>query len=264
MTVDLIHPAALGLTAAAGIGYLCAVRAQWRRLGAKDPGANAGWWWTSFGLQSAGLAASLVDEQARGFAYGALAAWAGVAAILFAGRFVAASSRALLALPLSAVALLVAVAGVASIGAPPPEGAGWISRVHAGFMAAHLAALVAAGAGGALHRIAAARLKAADPRAIRLPTLPVLERLVERGLVWGTALLTGGLAVGGAAIRVSHTFQLLHPTALLGLAELALLVAVLAIHRANRLSRRSLSLAALACLAVALIGTLSQVVVRHG
>ena len=103
-----------------------------------------------------------------------------------------------------------------------------------------------------------------DPRATRLPALPVLERLLERGLVWGTALLIGGLATGGAAMRVSLTFRILHPTALLGLVEVGLLVAVLAMHRTRSLSRRALALTAMACLAIALLGTLSLVVSAHG
>lgn len=262
---DLVHLAAVALTAGAGAAYLWAARKQWMRLG-RDPSSTDGrWWWIAFGLQTAGLAVSLLDPGHRSFAYGALAAWAAVAAILFAGRFLSAPSRLLLALPLGAVVLLIAIAGVASIGAPPDDGAGsWISRVHAGFMAAHLAALVAAGAAGALYLLAAGRLKSGDPQATKLPSLPTLERLTERGLIWGTALLISGLATGGAAIRVSHGFQLLHPTALLGLAEIALLVAVLGVHRTRHLSRRSLSLAAIACLSVAMLGTLSQVVIAHG
>jgi ABC-type uncharacterized transport system permease subunit len=262
---DLIHLAAVGLTAAAGLGYLLAARAQWRRLRDQDAADDSRWWWIAFAAQSIALLVSLLDQGHRSFAYGALAAWAGVAATLFASRFVSAPGRLIFALPLGAVALLVAVAGTASLGAPPEDGAGsWISRVHAGFMAAHLAGLVVAGAAGGLYVVASARLKSADPRATRLPTLPVLERLLERGLVWGTALLIGGLATGGAAIRVSLTFRLLHPTALLGLVEVGLLVVVLAMHRTRNLSRRALALAAIACLAIALLGTISQIVIAHG
>lgn len=264
--MDPLHAAAVSLTAAAGVAYLWAARRQWLRLGDEDPQpADGRWWWIGLALQSAGLLISLCDTGHRSFAYGALAGWAAVAAIMFAGRFLAAPARLLLALPVGAMILLVAIAGFAPLGSPPEDGAGsWISRIHAGFMASHLAAVAAAGAAGALYLVSATRLKAGDPRATRLPSLPVLERLVERGLVWGTALLTGGLATGGAAIRVSQTFQLLHPTALLGLVECLLLAAVLGLHRANRLSRRALALAAIACLAVAVLGTISQVVVAHG
>jgi hypothetical protein len=262
---DPLHLVSAALTAGAGAGYLWAALRQWQRLGREAASTDGRWWWIAFGLQTLGLAVSLIDPGHRSFAYGALAAWAAVAAVLFAGRYLAAPSRLLMALPLGAVVLLVAIAGVASIGAPPELGTGsWISRLHIAFMAAHLAALVAAGAAGALYLLAAGRLKAGDPLATRLPTLPTLDRLTERGLVWGAALLTGGLGVGGAAIRVSHSFQLLHPTALLGLAEIVLLMAVLAVHSANRLTRRALALAALACLAVAVLGTLSQVVIAHG
>lgn len=263
--MDPLHLASVILTAGAGAAYLWAACRQWIRLGGEMPSTDGRWWWIGLGAQTAGLLLSLFDAGHRSFAYGALAGWSAVAAIMFAGRFLAAPARLLLALPLGAMVLLVAIAGVTQVGAPPEDGAGsWISRLHAGFMAAHLAATAAAGAAGVLYLLAAGRLKAGDPRATRLPSLPVLERLVERGLVWGTALLTGGLATGGAAIRVSQTFQLLHPTALLGLAECLLLATVLGLHRANRLSRRALSIAAIACLAVGVIGTLSQVVVAHG
>lgn len=265
-SLDLIHFLAIGLTGLAGLGYLHAAWSQWQRLrDAAMPAGGDGRWWTAFAMQSAALLVCLLDDGHRSFAYGALAAWAGVAAVMFAGRFLNAPTRLLLALPLGAVALLIAVAGTASLGAPPEDGAGtWISRVHAGFMAAHLAAVLVAGAAGSLYLIAAARLKSADPRATRLPALPVLERLLERGMVWGAALLIGGLALGGAAIRVSQTFQLLHPTALLGLVEVCLLVAVLAMHRARYLSRRALAMGALACLVIALVGTISLVVLAHG
>lgn len=262
---DPLHLISATLTAGAGAAYLWAARRQWLRLGREAGRSDGRWWWIAFAMQSIGLLVSLVDSGHRSFAYGALASWAAVAAVLFAGRYLAAPSRLLMALPLGAVVLLVAIAGVASIGAPPEQGTGtWISRLHIAFMATHLAALVAAGAAGALYLLAVGRLKNGDPLATRLPTLPTLDRLTERGLVWGTALLTGGLAIGGAAARVSQSFQLLHPTALLGLAEIALLAAVLAVHGANRLSRRALALAALACLAVAVLGTLSQIVVAHG
>jgi hypothetical protein len=262
---DPLHLVAVALTAGAGAAYLWAARAQWLRLGREPAAGDGRWWWIGLAVQSAGLVVSLLDPGHRSFAYGALAAWAAVAAVLFAGRFLSAPGRLLLALPLGAIALLVAVAGVARLGAPPDDGSGhWIARVHAGFMAAHLAALVAAGAAGGLYLVAARRLKRGDPLATRLPALPAIERLTERGLVWGTALLIGGLATGGAAIRVAQGFQLLHPTALLGLAELVLLAAVLSVHRANRLSRRALAVAATACLAVAVLGLLSQVVIAHG
>jgi len=124
--------------------------------------------------------------------------------------------------------------------------------------------MVVCGAAGSLYLIVSARLKSGDVRATRLPTLPVLERLLERGLIWGTALLLGGLATGGAAIRVSKTFQLVHPTALLGLLEFALLVTVLSLHRTHQLSRRTLALGAITGLAIALFGTISLILTAHG
>jgi hypothetical protein len=270
-TSHLIHITAVALTAAAGLGYLFAARTEWRRqptsaaAPAAKPVNDGRWWWIAFAAQSAALLVSLIDTNHRSFAYGALATWAGVAAVLFAGRFLSASSRLLFALPLGALALLVAVAGTASLGAPPEDGAGsWISRVHLGFMAAHLAAIVAAGTGGGLYVLASARLKSADPRATRLPTLPVLERLIERGLIWGTSLLIGGLATGGAAVRVAESFHLFHPTAILGVMECILLFTVLAMHRTRKLSRRALAIAAACCLAVAVLATLSQVAFAHG
>lgn len=260
---DMVHLAAVGLTAAAGLAYLQAARAQW--AGLSTGGGDGRWWWIAFAAQSAGLVVSLVDDGHRGFAFGALAAWAGVAAVLFASMVLRAPGRLLLSLPLGAVALLVAVAGGASTSGPAEDPSlSWIAWVHGAFMASHLAATAVAGAAGLLYVLAASRLKAADPRATMLPTLAVLERLVERGLIWGTALLTGGLATGGAAARFANAFQLIHPTALLGLAELALLCGVLVSHRSRRLSRRALSIAAVACLGVGLLGTVSQVLLAHG
>lgn len=261
--MDPHHLASVVLTGGAGLGYLAAAVRRWLLLSRGVASGDGAWWW-AFAVQTAGLAIALGDPGHRTFAYGALAAWAAVAAVMFAGRFLAAPVRLLLALPLGAVALLVAIAGSAA-GTPPDDGSGhWIARLHAGFMAAHLAALVAAGGAGVVYLLAAARLKSADPLAMRLPALPVLERLIDRGLVWGAGLLIGGLAVGGAAMRVSDGFRLLHPTALIGIAELALLAAVLAVHRARRLSRRSLAIAAVACLLVGALGLASLVVVAHG
>jgi hypothetical protein len=263
--MDLRNFASVILTAGAGAAYLWAACRQWIRLGSGQPSTDGRWWWIGFALQTAGLAIGLCDPSHRSFAYGALTGWAIVAAILFAGRFLTAPARLLLMLPLGAMILLVAIVGVTEVGAPPEDGSGsWISRVHAGFMAAHLAAVATAGAAGALYLLTSRRLKSGDPRVSRLPSLPVLERLAERGLIWGTALLIGGLATGGAAARVSHAFQLLHPTALLGIAECMLLATVLGLHRINRLSRRALSIAAIACLTVGIIGALSQLVVAHG
>ncbi len=262
---DPLHLIAAALTAGAGVVFLWAACRQWIRLGRDSVATDGRWWWIAFALQTAGLAVSLIDDGHRAFAYGALAGWSAVAAVMFAASFLSAPGRLLLALPLGAVVLMVAIAGVASVGAPPDEEtASWISRLHAFFMASHVAALMAAGAAGGLYLLAVGRLKSGDPRATRLPSLPTLDRLVERGLVWGTALLTGGLATGGAAIRVSQNFQIMHPTALIGLAEMILIVAVVSMHRANRLTRRALAIAALACLSLAVIGTLSQVIAAHG
>ncbi|MBN8526369.1 MAG: hypothetical protein J0M02_13630, partial [Planctomycetes bacterium] len=171
--MDPLHAASVALTAAAGAAYLWAARRQWLRLGEAETQGGGRWWWIGLGLQTAALAISLCDAGHRSFAYGALAGWAAVAAIMFASSFIAAPVRLLLALPLGAIILLVAIAGIAPLGSPPEDGTGsWISRLHAGFMASHLAAVAAAGAAGALYLLAAGRLKAGDPRATRLPSLP--------------------------------------------------------------------------------------------
>lgn len=259
-----LHPASLACTALAGIVYVQAARRQWLAL-ARGP-TDGRWWWLGFALQTLGLLLSLFDAGHRAYAYGAVAAWAAMAGLLYASSFLAAPVRLLLALPLGAIALLTAVAGIASVGAPPDDGsAHWLPLAHGACMAAHLAAMVVAGASGGLYLLVSQRLKAADPLARRLPALPVLERLLERGLVWGTALLLAGVASGGAAMRVAgDDFRLWHPTALLGIVGLLLAAAVLALHRRRRLSRRALALAALACAAVAVLGSLSKVLVSHG
>ena len=263
---DIPHIATVALTAMAGIGYVWAAARQWLRLGDAAIPAQAGsWWWVAFALQTAALTISLFDPDNRTLAYGELAAWSAVAAIMFAGRFVDAPVRLLLALPLGAVVLLIAIAGGTAVGDPPSDGSGsWIIKIHVGFMIIHLSALVAAGAMATLYILAADRLKAADPRATRLPTLPEMERFIERSLIWGTALLIGGLATGGGAIRLSQNFQLVHPTSLLGMSEMIILITVLSMHHARRLSRRALAVGALAGLTISVIGTLSLMRFAHG
>ncbi|MCS6969511.1 MAG: hypothetical protein RMM29_06660 [Planctomycetota bacterium] len=258
---DGLHALAVATTAAAGLLYLQAARRQWLML-ARGP-ADARWWWLGFALQTAGLLVSLLDHGHRSFAYGALAAWAAMAALLYASTFLAAPVRLLLAVPLGALALLTAVAGGLAV-APDERSAHWLPLVHAACMAAQLAAMTVAGASAGLYLLAASLLKAGNPLATRLPALPALERLIERGLVWGTALLIAGIALGGAAMRLSDSFRLLHPTALLGILELLCAAGALAWYRLQRCSRRSLALAAALCAAIAVAGSLSQVLLAHG
>src|SRR5204862_209152 len=81
-----------------------------------------------------------------------------------------------------------------------------------------------------MYLTAVRQLKSPSPRTLRLPSLPLLERLTERSLVVATALLMGGLATGGAAMQLSRSISLAQPSIILALMTMALLVLVLALR----------------------------------
>jgi hypothetical protein len=141
---------------------------------------------------------------------------------------------------------------------------GPITVLHIAFMAAYLGAIFIAGSAAGLYVIAARQLKTASRRAFRLPELPTLERVADRGLVIATALLMGGVATGGAAMELAHGLALTNPTIIIGLVNLALLVAVLAARATHRLYRRGLAYATIACMIVSAVGFLSLQVTVHG
>ncbi|HYE04438.1 MAG TPA: hypothetical protein VEL07_02850 [Planctomycetota bacterium] len=262
-----MHAFAVVMLAAAGLAYCGAAALRWRALRAPGDTKRAHPWLVVAGLllHSAGVALSLLDNAHQPFLFGAVAAWAAVACVVFLGRFLAVPSTWLLVLPIGGVALLVAGAGIA---APPAGGGdgggGWITGLHLAFMAAHLAATLVAGAAGALWLVAVRQLKSATVGAFRLPNLPLLERLSERALVAATALLIGGLATGGAAMRLGGGFSLAHPTVILALATMAVLTVALGLRAVQRLSRRGIAGAAIICMVLGALSLVSLVPGRHG
>lgn len=221
--------------------------------------------WIGLALHTGSLVLSLLDPTRRDFAYAVLAVWAAVAALFFVSRYLASPSRAILVLPVGAMALLVAMAGLAG---PVPDKPAtemiWIVRLHVVFMSAHLAAMLLAGAAGGMWLVAANQLRSPSPRALRLPSLPVVERLAERSLVIATALLLGGLATGGAAMQQTGGVNMGKPSIALALLTMVLLVAALALSATGRLNRRSTAVAAVVTMMVAALGALSQLVIKHG
>ena len=261
-----MHLAAVILVALAGVCYCLAALLRWRLL--RGPEATAGYlWplWVGMVLHTVALFISLNEGHHRDFSYGVLGVWAAVASISFVSRFLHTPSRWLLVLPLGGMSLLIAMAGLMVKPEPPTTGGmPTIVLIHIGFMAAHLAAALIAGASAALYLLAVRQLKAAKIGALRLPNLPQLDQLFERTLVVSTALLLGGLATGGGAMQVSRTFSLMHPAALLSLANMALLVLAFTIRLAQQGGRRAIALSAIASAVITAIATLGLLVDRHG
>ncbi len=268
-----MYHAALAACALAGVLTIAAAVLRWRLLLIGDVRART--WqiclWSGFALLSLGLVLGLHQTGHRDFTYALLAVWAAAAAALFVGGQLAAPSRGLLLLPVGGMALLVAMGGAFRLGAgldPTPlvkvGGMPWIVLVHAAFTALAQAALLLAGAGGGLYLLAERQLKRSAGPGLRLPALPTLERLTERSLIIGAALLTGGLATGGGAMQVAKDFDLGHPTAVLGLTNLGLLVLVFALRAGHRLVRRRLAAAALVSMIISAATVFSLLVSRHG
>jgi hypothetical protein len=165
------------------------------------------------------------------------------------------------------MALLVAMSSLIDASATtsePTEGIAWITQVHIGFMAMHLAVMLVTGAAGGMYLTAARQLKSPTPRALRLPSLPVLERLTERGLVIATALLLGGLATGGAAMQLTRSLNLAQPSIILSLMTMVLLIVALGLRATTHLNRRGIAMAAVVAMLIAALGSFSQLVVTHG
>jgi hypothetical protein len=264
-----MHYLAIVLLAAAGISYCASAIARWRRLATPGEGGGHLWLvWVGLALHTVGLVVSFADRANPDFTYGVLGVWAAVASLFFLQRFLVMPSRWLLVLPLGGMAILLAMAALAGGALPHAQTANQkmplIVTVHIIFMATHLAASLLAGAAGGLYLLAGRQLKSAKPSAFKLPNLPLLENLTERGLIVATALLIGGLATGGAAIQLSPGFSLMHPTALLGLVNMTLMIVALGARAANRFGRRAVAWAAIACLLINACVSVSQLVVRHG
>lgn len=262
-----MHLTAIILVAAAGLCYVAAALLRWRQMGVSDERTTAHLvpLWLGLALHSVSLVLSLLTPGQRDFSYGVLAVWAAVAGLFFVSRYLASPSRTILVLPVGGMALLVAMAELAS-GEPNPVPAGgtsWIVRLHVVFMALHLAVMLLSGAAGGMYLTAVRQLKSPSPRALRLPSLPLLERLTERSLVISTALLMAGLATGGAAMQLS-TVSMAKPSIVLALITMALLVLVLALRATGRLNRRGVALGAVAAMLIAALGAVSQMVSTHG
>ncbi|MHC5067671.1 MAG: hypothetical protein ACYTF0_03670, partial [Planctomycetota bacterium] len=118
---------------------------------------------------------------------------------------------------------------------------GWLIGVHIAFMVAYIACVVTASGTASLWLLTRRQLKGAQAVALRLPSLPVLERLILRALVSAAALLSGGLATGAVALTKSADMSITHPAMLASIAGMAVLVAVLGAHAANRAGPRALA-----------------------
>ena len=271
MNANSLNLAALCAMALAGLLSCIAALRWWTTLGIpveeRAPGSHGGtvWQGAAFAALTVSLGLSLGDPGHRDFAYGVLGLWAAVAGLLFATGWLTGPTRGLLALPVGCMAILLTMAGAAT---PVPAEAGVGSRavivVHAACMAAHLAAALVAGGAGGLWLITSRLLKSAQPRALRLPTLPLLATLTERALVVAAALLMAGLAAGGAALQMSPQVRLLHPSILLALLSCLLLVVALALRLSDRLGRRGLAMTAVQVMVLAALGALALQVVAHG
>lgn len=263
-----MHHLVIILLALAGGGFCLSAVLRWQSLARPEASPSSYWWplWTAFAcLTVATTLAIFSSHEPRDLGYGALAVWAGIASLLFISRWSAMPSNSLLVLPIGAVALMVATAGATGVTRPIPDGGPvpWIILVHAGFMTLHVGAMLVAGSGGGLYLLASAQLKRPSPRALRLPNLPVLERLTDRAFLVATALLLGGLATGGAAMH-HNPINLSHPTAILGIVTLAVLTAILTLRGIYRLGRRGMAIAAVMAMIIAVLSALSQVVLAHG
>lgn len=244
-----MHVVAVILVALSGAAFCLAALMRWRSLTRSGGDPSSALWpvWAGLSLLSAGLVVSLIEAKHLDFTYAVIGSWAALASVFFLARFLTLPSRGLLLLPIGGMALLVAVAQVASHlratpdGAEAGEGPGWMIWLHAGFMAIHMAAVLLAGAGGTVWLITRRQLKAATPAALQLPSLPLAAKVVDRGLVVATGLLIGGLATGGVAITRREDFSLLHPVPLLALGAMALLIVLLALRISGGSHRRSLA-----------------------
>ncbi len=271
-----MHLLAIVLSALAGLVYCSAGVLRWRRMAVPEDTASSprlpltALLWAGFAAHSAALVIALCDAQHLDFAFGVLGGWAAVAALIFAGRFLTAPNRGLLLLPVGCMGLIVAVAAIPDEHLLRDGHTPAVVLAHIAFMSLHLAAMLIAGGAGGLWLLGVRQVKSASARAFRLPPLPLLERLTARSLVIAAALLMGGLVTGAAALHYQASvpgraaWTLLHPTFVIPILNLALLVAVLGARGAQGLGRRGLAWAALLAMAIAAIGQVSLQLVAHG
>lgn len=262
-----MHLTAVVLIALAGLCYCLVAVRRWVSLRVAQVVTGQPWLvWIGMALHSAGLTLSLIDLEHTEFAHAVLGSWSALASLLFLSRFLASPNRWLLVLPVGGMVLLLAVAGLAVRPHDPSatHGMPGIVVVHIIFMTGQLAASLLAGASAFVYLVAVGQLKAAQASAFTLPNLPKLDHLFERSLVLATALLIGGLATGGAAMRLSGTFSLAHPASVLSLIDMGLLVLAWSLRLTNQLGRRGLAWSAIASLTVGAIATVSLIMDRHG
>jgi hypothetical protein len=260
-----MHFAAILLLVLAGLAYCLAGWWRWRVLG-REGAAHRRWpAWLGFLLLSAALVVEHVAGPQRDLAHAVLGAWAAAGAVHVAAGWAAGQAAALLLVPAGALAILAALVGVfpRPVAVEPAVSTRLVGRLHILAMALHLGAALVAGAAGGLWLVASQQLKRPSARALALPPLPRLERLCERSLVVTAALLTAGLACGGAALEGSQPVALLHPSVFAAGLNLLLLASALSLRAAGRLSRRGLALAALGIGALAVVCALGLLVVVH-
>lgn len=258
-----MHHLAVALVALAG-GCLCwSTWRWWRALGQDRTAMVPIALYIGVIALSLGLAVSLIDRSHPAFTHAVVGLWSGLVSLVFLRRFLASPSRKLLLLPVGAMALLVAGAGLA----PIPEAdssAQVIIVIHIIFMTATMAAQLIAGGAGMLYLIAVHQLKEGSALALRMPALPKLERLSERGMIVSTGLLLGGLATGGVAMQHTSTFTLTHPAAVLALLDMAILVLALALRHTGTLARRGVAWSALVAFILIALASASFIALRHG
>ncbi|MFM2092028.1 MAG: hypothetical protein RLZZ127_2517 [Planctomycetota bacterium] len=260
-----MHALAVALVAVAGVAWCLAGWWRWREIRAgAEGGRSAAALWAGVVALTCGVVASAADGGHRDLLYGALGLWSGMAALLFVVRFLARPSAWLLALPAGGVALLLAVAGLLGGTPDPGTGLGVLVGMHVAFQLAHLGAMVVAAGAAALWLMASGALKRAEAWALRLPSLPLLERITDRFLVAATALLTGGLATGGVAVGSSPGFSLLQPAVVCAVATMGLLMLGLGFRVARRMGRRGLCGIALLAAASTALGVAGLVAGTHG
>jgi ABC-type uncharacterized transport system permease subunit len=260
-----MHELAVALVAMAGLAWCLAGWWRWRELRAgAAAGRSAPALWAGVAALTCGVVASAADGGHRDLLYGTMGLWAGMAALLFVVRFLARPSAWLLALPAGGVALLLAVAGLLGGTPDPGTGFGVLVGMHVAFQIAHLGAMVVAAGAAALWLLAAGALKRAEAWALRLPALPLLERITDRFLVAATALLTGGLATGGVAVGSTPDFTLLQPAVVCAVAAMGLLILGLGLRVGRVVGRRGLHVIALAAAVSTALGVAGLVAGTHG
>ncbi len=263
----IVHLAALLCLVCAGLAYVAAAVRRWRGLGQLDAVPLGAPWLLALGFASltAALVCALLESGPHDFAYAVLGVWSAVGAVQFAAGWMTAPTRALLALPIGGAALLLAIGGLVHHGGDASHtSVRAVTVAHSVAMATHLAVALVAGGAGGLYLVAVQALKRASPRALRLPPLPLLERLTERALIITTALLMAGLALGGAAIAASGSIDLGHPSIVLALVNLLLLVLAFGLRLSGRLGRRGLALAAVQTMVIAALVAIGLQVFPHG